>query len=363
MPLPDQTPKLPKLPFLIGDAALLAGAWFIAAQAPHPLPLEQTLAVVGCVACAGLIGVIPFLTDYARSQDEALDDRQRGLEALARTVAASAEQISIAAQGLQEITQLAQKNLQDAEELPRKLQEKLAEIQPRPEPARGAEKQKADKELAAALSAKTDRLEAVAEQIARGAADWAKADNAFHKLVATLEKFPSRAAKGPKAEAPAPKAEEPEPPAPAPVAPEPIAEPSAPAPESAVPAARAGGSPSRGDGGERRRRSRNGNPSRSPFRPCPPRDRQRKAPRRSRSISLLPPRRRRPRASRENPRSKCRRSRRFPRFQSRPWPSLSPSPSRPRPRRPKLPPNSPRFPRRRPPRPPRSRATARHASS
>jgi hypothetical protein len=129
---------------------------------------------------------------------------------------------------------LAQKNLQDVEQLPRKLQEQLAEIQPRSEPARGAEKQKADKEMAAALSAKTDRLEAVAEQIARGAADWAKADNAFHKLVATLEKFPSRPGKGPKAEAPAPKAEEPEPPAPAPAAPELIAEPSAPAPESAV---------------------------------------------------------------------------------------------------------------------------------
>ena len=202
MSLPDQTPKLPKLPFLVADAALLAGGWFIATQAPHPLPLEQTLAIVACVLGGGLIGVIPFLTDYARRQDEALDDRQRGLEALARTVAASAEQISIAAQGLQEITTLAQKNLKDAEQLPRKLQEKLAEIQPRAEGARGAEKQRADKETAAALVAKTDRLEAVAEQIAKGAADWAKADAAFQKMVAILEKAPGRPARQ-KAEAPA----------------------------------------------------------------------------------------------------------------------------------------------------------------
>jgi hypothetical protein len=234
MSLPDQTPKLPKLPFLLGDAALLAGAWFIAERAPHPLPLEHTLAIVGCVLGGGLIGVIPFLTDYARRQDEALDERQRGLEALARTVTASAEQISIAAQGLQEITTLAQKNLQDAEQLPLKMQEKMTELRAKTQEkmtelretgaARMAEKQKADKELAAALLAKTDRLEAVAEQIAKGAADWAKVDAAFHKMVATLEKAPGRTARQ-KAEASPPPADEPA-----------AAEPAAPVPEPVVPA-------------------------------------------------------------------------------------------------------------------------------
>ena len=236
MPLPDQTPKLPKLPFVLGDAAFLAGAWFIAAQAPHPLPLEHTLAIVGCVLAGGLIGVIPFLTDYARRQDEALDDRQRGLEALARTVAASAEQISIAAQGLQEIAALAQKNLQETVELPAKLQdkmtefrrasgadklqEKMSELSERAK-ARAAEKEKAEKEWTATLTAKAERLEAVAEQIAKGASDWAKADAAFQKMLATLEKFPGRSARS-KPEASAPTAVEPAPaesvaPPPAPV--------------------------------------------------------------------------------------------------------------------------------------------------
>ena len=207
MSLPDQTPKLPKLPFLIGDAALLAAAGFIAAQARHPLPIEQTLAIVGCIVVGGLIGVIPFLTDYARRQDEALDDRQRGLEALARTVASSAEQIGIAAQGLQEITALVQRSLQDVEQLPGKLQERMAEVPPPLEAGRSAERQMADRALAAALAEKADRLEAVAEQIAKGAADWAKADAAFQKMVATLGEAPARAAASPPPEASAPPAE------------------------------------------------------------------------------------------------------------------------------------------------------------
>jgi len=128
MPLPDQTPKLPKLPFLVGDAALLVTAWFVANRAPAPWTVETILVVAGCVLSGALLGAIPFVADYARKQDEALDDRQRGLDALARTVAASAEQISIAAQGLHEIAELAQGNLKLAEKLPQKLQEKFEEL-------------------------------------------------------------------------------------------------------------------------------------------------------------------------------------------------------------------------------------------
>ena len=118
MPLPDQTPRLPKWPFVAADVALLVAAWAVANLSAHPLGAEAVVAIVVCVAGAALVGVIPFLTDYARKQDEALDDRQRALEALARTTTAAAEQISIAAGGFAEIAELAQKNLKHAEQLP-----------------------------------------------------------------------------------------------------------------------------------------------------------------------------------------------------------------------------------------------------
>ena len=59
MPLPDQTPRLPKWPFLISDAALLAAAWLIADQAAHPLSTEAVIAIVVCVTSPLVIGVIP----------------------------------------------------------------------------------------------------------------------------------------------------------------------------------------------------------------------------------------------------------------------------------------------------------------
>jgi hypothetical protein len=190
MPLPDQTPKLPKLPFLVGDAVLVAAAWFISDRAAHPWPTEAILAIAGCVLAGAVVGVIPFLTDYARRQDEALDDRQRGLEALARTVATSAEQISIAAQGLHEIAELAQKNLKQAEQLPHKLQEKIAGIQGRAAGNRDQEKEEMERELTALRASEADRIEAAVDKLAKAAAEWTKAEAAAQKRVAAIAKEP-----------------------------------------------------------------------------------------------------------------------------------------------------------------------------
>ncbi|HEX3728306.1 MAG TPA: hypothetical protein VHV47_00770 [Opitutaceae bacterium] len=217
MPLPDQTPKLPKLPFLVADAALLAAAWMISDQARHPLSSESLLAVVACVGGAGVLGAIPFLTDYARKQDEALDERQRGLEALSRTVATSAEQISIAARGIQEIAELAQKNLSAAEALTRK-----GASSPGPSPREGRN------EKAEARGEKTaERLEAAADKIAQAAADLARTEAGLQKRIASAGRERERSRPAPEP-APSEPAAAPEPPAvpespPAPPAAEPSA--------------------------------------------------------------------------------------------------------------------------------------------
>jgi hypothetical protein len=123
--LPSDTPRLPKWPFLVGDAALLGVAVLIALRSPQPFTAAAVLTIAGCVALAALLGSIPFLSDYAARQDEALDERQRNLEALTRTLADAAEQISIAANGLHELNDLAQKQLHQAQQLPKQLSAQL----------------------------------------------------------------------------------------------------------------------------------------------------------------------------------------------------------------------------------------------
>jgi hypothetical protein len=129
MNLPSDTPKLPKLIFLFGDAALIVTAWFISHASPRPLTGMTLLAISLCVIAGVVIGAFPFIADYSRRQEEALDDRQRSLHSLSVTVAASAEQIAIAATGLQGLAAAAQDNLEKSERISVQIQEKMTELQ------------------------------------------------------------------------------------------------------------------------------------------------------------------------------------------------------------------------------------------
>ena len=184
MSLPDQTPRLPKWIFLTADGALLALAWWIARSQPgHLLTGYPLLAVVICVALAGVLGVIPFLTDYAWSQDKALDERQRSLEALARTAETAAEQISIAAAGLHEIADLAQKNLKQADALPAKLQDKIAEFKVQTASTRSEEIEELEREITALRASENDKLEAASDKIAKAVVDFGKAESVLQKQI------------------------------------------------------------------------------------------------------------------------------------------------------------------------------------
>ena len=186
MSLPDQTPKIPKWFFLLSDAILLAVAAFIASHSATPLSNPVIFAIVACVATGAIVTGFAFIADYTRQQDEALDDRQRALESLSTTVASSAEQIGIAASGLHEIAELAQKNLRHAEQLPHKLQDKIAEFQAQLANANEDDREELEKELAALRTSESERLESISDKIAKSTAEWAKLEAAAHQhLTAT----------------------------------------------------------------------------------------------------------------------------------------------------------------------------------
>jgi molecular chaperone GrpE (heat shock protein) len=73
-------PKLPKWPFLIGDAFLLGAAYFVSKQGQAPLALWQVGFIVACVAAGACLAVAPFLLEYRVSARLA---ESRGLTTLA----------------------------------------------------------------------------------------------------------------------------------------------------------------------------------------------------------------------------------------------------------------------------------------
>jgi molecular chaperone GrpE (heat shock protein) len=55
---------VPKWPFLLGDALLLAAAYFLIQQTSHPIGRWEIVTAAACVALGAVLGAMPFVLDY-----------------------------------------------------------------------------------------------------------------------------------------------------------------------------------------------------------------------------------------------------------------------------------------------------------
>ncbi|MEO6245181.1 MAG: hypothetical protein ABIQ12_07070 [Opitutaceae bacterium] len=173
----DSNPKLPAWPFILADVALILAAIYIALNS-DPITINAVIAIVACVGIGAIVGLVPLVARHEWRKNEALDERQRALEGLAQTVSSSAEQLSVAAGGLHEIADLAQRSVRQAEQLPHKLQEKISEFQAQLATAADTEKEELERELLALRTTESERLETVSQRIAKATAEWTKLEAA-----------------------------------------------------------------------------------------------------------------------------------------------------------------------------------------
>ncbi|MDB6093283.1 MAG: hypothetical protein JWM32_845 [Verrucomicrobia bacterium] len=183
----SSSPKLPKWIFFLADAILIFAAWLIATRSGHPLPAAAIYSITACVVAGAAVGTVPLILHYERVKNETLDDRQRALEALAATITTSAEQIGIAAQGLHEIAEIARKNLQQAEQLPQALQEKVASFQAQLAGSRDEEREALRKELYTLRGVEAERLSGTALKIQQAVAELSKVEVSAQKSLAATQ--------------------------------------------------------------------------------------------------------------------------------------------------------------------------------
>ena len=55
---------VPKWPFLLGDALLLATAYYLVQHTPHPIGRWEIITASACVALGAVLGAMPFILDY-----------------------------------------------------------------------------------------------------------------------------------------------------------------------------------------------------------------------------------------------------------------------------------------------------------
>ena len=169
-----ETPRLDPVPFIVADAILVGFAAFVGWQAESPLGVAPLAAISALVITGAIAGLYPFVVNHARRQEETLRERAEQIEALARTLGATAEQVSIAVSNLPAIAESSARQLKLAEQLPAALQSQIAALQHQLTAAGNEENAALRHELDTLRSAQTDKLTAALEGVTRAGSDLAR---------------------------------------------------------------------------------------------------------------------------------------------------------------------------------------------
>ena len=115
--------KVPKWPFLIGDALLLALAYYIVWKSPHPIAKWEIIACFASAALGTVVGALPFILDY-RAMGKLMEvnalgtvaEKIENLEKFAGQISAATKQwadVQDSVRGQAEKTALAAKAIAD----------------------------------------------------------------------------------------------------------------------------------------------------------------------------------------------------------------------------------------------------------
>lgn len=184
----EPAPRLSKSIFLIIDAVLLLTAFLIVyfnTKNPYaPLPF---VSAVLCVVMAAVIGLIPFLIDFSADSAEYVQaERERVSEQVQRLHAAG-ESLARAAAQIKAVEEAVHKAAHTAENLPYRMQEKLAEFNEALAGKEEDDREALEQELVELRAANSAQLKAVADKIHLAVADWTKLEANSRKHLAAAE--------------------------------------------------------------------------------------------------------------------------------------------------------------------------------
>ncbi len=194
----EPAPRLSKWIFLAVDAGLLLIAAVIVYFAKDPYAPLPFVSAVLCVGFAAIISLVPFLVDYAAEHADAAEgERKRVSEQIARLHAAT-ESLARAAAQIKAVEEAVHKASREAETLPYRMQEKLAEFNDALTNKDESDREALENELEELRSANSAQLKATAEKIIKATADWAALEVAtrqqFTAAEATLKQLQSATA-------------------------------------------------------------------------------------------------------------------------------------------------------------------------
>ena len=183
----DPAPRQSKLVYLAIDAGLLVTAFIIVYFAKNPYAPLPFVSALLCVVLAAIVGLIPFLTDYAADSAEYVQAERGRVADQVQRLHAAGESLARAAAQIKAVEEAVHKTAHAAENLPYRMQEKLAEFNEALATKESDEREAMERELDELRAANTDSLKAVADKIAKAAAEWAGLESSSRKQLASAQ--------------------------------------------------------------------------------------------------------------------------------------------------------------------------------
>jgi hypothetical protein len=180
-------PRLNKLPFVVADAACLLTAALIGLNAKSPVSGWPLITVAVLVVVGGAACLYPWVVEHAADVREAAARTQDELELQIKRVQAAAESLGRASAQIKAIEEAVQKSARDAETLPYRMQEKLAEFNQALAEKENDEREALEREVEELRAASSDQLKAIAEKIAKATTDWAALETATRRQLSAAQ--------------------------------------------------------------------------------------------------------------------------------------------------------------------------------
>lgn len=183
----DPAPRQPKLVYLAIDAGLLITAFLIVAFARDPYAPLPFVSAVLCVVLAAIIGLVPFITDYAADSAEYVQSERARVAEQTQRLQAAIESLGRSAAQIKAVEEAVHKTAHAAENLPYRMQEKLAEFNEALATKENDERESLEREIEELRAANTDNLKTLADKLAQGAAEWSAVEAGARKQVAAVQ--------------------------------------------------------------------------------------------------------------------------------------------------------------------------------
>ena len=183
----EPAPRLNKTTFILTAAGCLAVVVLIGLFAPNKFAPLYFLTAVGFLIASITAIMIPILIDYAADSAEYVQAERDKVAEQVQRLHAAGESLNRAAAHIKAVEEAVHKTAHAAENLPYRMQEKLAEFNAQLATTEDEEKERLTEELATLRQGESERLSAIADKIHKSAGELSSLEKTTRQQLAALQ--------------------------------------------------------------------------------------------------------------------------------------------------------------------------------